>query len=225
MIEELDVKAQDKVKILEYMRTKKEVAVLDLIEHSGANRLRVYPLLYELQLENKLMVVEEEKLGSPKVVSLVESVRPEDSFSQEFFDWMMEQAGKNPRKRWNYNLHDSLESPAQRLLYALSPETEFTIHRHRDTAETYIVLRGSIDIVSYYDNGEEFHRIHLSKDGIVGGQMAKGVNETTVFIIALVAMPIIMWSANRFKLNWLREWSLGLVIIIGMGVGYLLTNI
>ncbi|MER2106866.1 MAG: DUF5058 family protein [Solibacillus sp.] len=55
-----------------------------------------------------------------------------------------------------------------------------------------------------------------------GGQMAKGMNETIVFTVALIAMPIIMWISNKLKLSWLREWSLGLIILIGMGTGYLL---
>lgn len=55
-----------------------------------------------------------------------------------------------------------------------------------------------------------------------GGQMAKGMNETIVFVVALVAMPIIMWLSNKLQQNWLREWSLGLIILLGMGTGYFL---
>lgn len=48
------------------------------------------------------------------------------------------------------------------------------------------------------------------------------MNETIIFLVALVVMPAIMWAAQRFNLNWLREWSLGLVILVGMSVGYFL---
>ena len=51
----------------------------------------------------------------------------------------------------NYNLHDSLEAKAQRLLNALEPGTLLPIHRHRHTAETYIVLRGCIKVLFYND--------------------------------------------------------------------------
>ena len=54
------------------------------------------------------------------------------------------------------------------------------------------------------------------------GQMVKGLNETVVFIIAFLIMPIIIWASNRFKLSWLREWSLGLVIVVGISMGLLL---
>ena len=41
-------------------------------------------------------------------------------------------------------LLDTVTSKAQRLLNALEPGTVLPIHRHRHTAETYIVLRDAI---------------------------------------------------------------------------------
>ena len=55
------------------------------------------------------------------------------------------------------------------------------------------------------------------------GQMIKGLNETVVFIAAFLIMPVIIWASNKFKMNWLREWSLGLVIVVGLSIGLLLT--
>jgi len=62
-------------------------------------------------------------------------------------DKVTEQAKASDRLRMNFNLHDSLDSKAQRLLNALEPGTMLPVHRHRHTAETYIVLRGSIIVV------------------------------------------------------------------------------
>ena len=185
----VDAKKADREKIISYLQGKYSVRVSDIMEHSGASSLRVFPILFELQLENKLMVEEEESLGCPKMVTLVESARPGLIFSSEFFDWMMEQAVRNPRKRWNYNLHQSLQSPSQRLLYALDPATRFSIHRHRDTDETYILLRGNVDIIYYDDGGAMQNRLSLSKDGIVGGQVVRNqyhtleVNEPSIIML------------------------------------------
>ncbi|AMQ04678.1 DUF5058 family protein [Sporosarcina psychrophila] len=55
------------------------------------------------------------------------------------------------------------------------------------------------------------------------GQMIRGINETVVFIAAFLVMPVIIWASNKFKMNWLREWSLGLVIVVGLSIGLLLT--
>ena len=55
------------------------------------------------------------------------------------------------------------------------------------------------------------------------GQMIKGLNETVVFLAAFLIMPVIMWASTKFKASWLREWSLGLVILVGISIGFLLT--
>lgn len=55
-----------------------------------------------------------------------------------------------------------------------------------------------------------------------GSEMVKGVNESIVFVIAFLVMPVILWASNRFKASWLKEWSLGLIIVVGISVGYIL---
>jgi cupin fold WbuC family metalloprotein len=65
-----------------------------------------------------------------------------------------DRAKASPRLRMNYNLHDSPEANAQRLLNALEPGTVLSIHRHQNTAETYIVLRGAIRVFFYNDQKE-----------------------------------------------------------------------
>ncbi len=67
-------------------------------------------------------------------------------------DTITEKAKTSPRLRMNFNLHDSLDSPVQRLMNALEPGTELPIHRHRHTDETYIVLRGAIKVFLYNDD-------------------------------------------------------------------------
>lgn len=47
------------------------VAVADIIEHSGANRLRVSPILMELYLDERLEVVEQTDLGGFVKVKLI----------------------------------------------------------------------------------------------------------------------------------------------------------
>lgn len=75
-------------------------------------------------------------------------------------DEVTEKAYENPRLRMNHNLHDSLEAKAQRLINVLLPGTVVPIHRHRDTAETNIILRGRLAVIFYNDQAEETGR-HL----------------------------------------------------------------
>lgn len=64
------------------------------------------------------------------------------------------QAMRSERLRMNHNFHDALDAGAQRLLNALEPGTEIPIHRHRHTAETYILLRGRIRVLYYDGEGQ-----------------------------------------------------------------------
>ena len=44
------------------------VRVEDIIQNSGADKLRVYPALFELEQSGFLVVVEREELGAPLIV-------------------------------------------------------------------------------------------------------------------------------------------------------------
>jgi cupin fold WbuC family metalloprotein len=77
----------------------------------------------------------------------------------KLLDRVSADAKASPRLRMNYNLHESLEAPVQRMLNALEPGTELPIHRHRHTAETYTLLRGRMKVIFYDEKGrmkEEF---------------------------------------------------------------------
>lgn len=71
--------------------------------------------------------------------------------NEQLLNEVTTQAKASERLRMNFNLHDNLEAKAQRLLNALEPGTILPIHRHPHTAETYIVLRGSIKVLFYND--------------------------------------------------------------------------
>ena len=80
---------------------------------------------------------------------------------KHLLDNISAKARSSERLRMNYNLHESLDAKAQRLMNALEPGTILLIHRHRHTAETYILLRGNIDVIFYDDGGAECNRYNL----------------------------------------------------------------
>lgn len=73
---------------------------------------------------------------------------------EKLLDSITQQAKDSPRLRMNYNLHDSLEAKAQRLFNAMEPGTVLPIHRHQNTAETYILVRGKL-VVRFYNDKKE----------------------------------------------------------------------
>lgn len=81
--------------------------------------------------------------------------------SNDLLDNISLQAKASERLRMNFNLHESLDAKAQRLFNALEVGTVLPIHRHRNTAETYILLRGRIDVMFYNNDGVEVERYEL----------------------------------------------------------------
>jgi cupin fold WbuC family metalloprotein len=93
----------------------------------------------------------------------------------QLLDELSDKASKNERLRINFNLHETLDEPVQRLLNALEPGTLLPIHRHTDTAETYLVLRGSLKILMYSEAGELESTQELNPGkGIYGVQIPAG---------------------------------------------------
>lgn len=95
--------------------------------------------------------------------------------NNELLDKVTKEAEASPRLRMNYNFHESLDSKAQRLINVLLPGTPLPIHRHRHTAETYVILRGKMFVVFYNDMGAQTERYLLDPtQGNYGVQIPKG---------------------------------------------------
>ena len=93
----------------------------------------------------------------------------------QLLDNVAAKAEESPRLRMNYNLHDSLEAKAQRLINVLLPGSPLPIHRHRHTAETYVILRGKMFVVFYNDIGAQTERYLLDPtQGNYGVQIPAG---------------------------------------------------
>jgi len=73
---------------------------------------------------------------------------------KKLLDEISQQAAENERLRMNFNIHKSLDDKVQRLLNALEVGTKIPIHRHLNTDEMYIVLRGKLRVIFYDDKGD-----------------------------------------------------------------------
>lgn len=95
--------------------------------------------------------------------------------NDELLDKVTAEAEASPRLRMNYNLHDSLDAKAQRLINVLLPGTPLPVHRHMHTAETYVLLRGKMFVVFYDGLGAQTERFLLDPaQGNYGVQIPKG---------------------------------------------------
>lgn len=95
--------------------------------------------------------------------------------NEHLLDAVTTKAKESERLRMNFNLHDSLDAKAQRLLNALEPGTLLPIHRHTHTAETYLLLRGSIRVLFYNEDKTVKESFLLNpKEGAYGVHIPMG---------------------------------------------------
>ena len=86
--------------------------------------------------------------------------------TQALLDDLTAKAKVSPRLRMNLDLRDSAEDTSQRMLNAIEPGSPLPIHRHQNTSETVICLRGRL-VEEFYDDLERIctERIELSPGG------------------------------------------------------------
>src|SRR5574344_3021599 len=84
--------------------------------------------------------------------------------NKDFLDSLFAMAKHNPRLRQNFDLRTSAEDSSQRMLNALLPGTQVSIHRHLKSTETVMLLRGSVTEVFYDNQGVESSRYILSHE-------------------------------------------------------------
>lgn len=72
----------------------------------------------------------------------------------ELLDTISADAKASSRLRTNFNLHENIDEPVQRMFNAMELGTKIPVHRHQNTAETIIVLRGKLS-VSYYASNKK----------------------------------------------------------------------
>lgn len=124
--------------------------------------------------------------------------------TQALLDKLTEEAKASPRLRMNYDLRNGAEDQSQRMLNAIEPGSPMAIHRHRDTSETIVILRGRL-VEEYYqelkDSSEDqrsriqkVQEIEMSPNGpIVALNIPAGQWHT---LKALESGTVIMESKN-----------------------------
>ena len=88
--------------------------------------------------------------------------------TKAILDDLTAKAKASPRLRMNLDLRDSESEGSQRMLNAIEPGSLIPIHRHRNTSETVVCLRGRL-VEEFYDELERrcTEAIELSPNGPV----------------------------------------------------------
>lgn len=127
----------------------------------------------------------------------------------DLLDKLQMQAQESARLRMNYDLRDTENDQSQRMLNVMLPGTRTKIHKHAESSETIILLRGRMDAIIYNDNGVEKERIHLGgKTGVFGVNIPQGQWHTfQVFELAIIFMAQNGPWSPMSKENMLRKKS------------------
>ena len=102
---------------------------------------------------------------------------------QGLLDDLSQAARENPRRRKNHNIHDGDAAPCHRLFNAIEPGSYIRPHRHLDPAkdETFVMVRGSLGVVTFDDAGNVLERVRISAGGeAVAADIPHGVFHTAV---------------------------------------------
>lgn len=82
---------------------------------------------------------------------------------------LCERAGKSARKRVNYNVHESLDDPVQRLFIASRIGSYFRPHRHLQKWEFALVIRGLFDVIVFDETGRITARVSVGPgESVIG---------------------------------------------------------
>jgi cupin fold WbuC family metalloprotein len=90
----------------------------------------------------------------------------------------IEKAKSLPRKRINYNFHETYDANVQRMLNVMEPGTYVQPHKHEDPdkMEVFIILKGKALIVEFDEAGNVIEHIVISvSEGVYGTEIAPRV--------------------------------------------------
>lgn len=87
--------------------------------------------------------------------------------TKEILDELTAKAKASERLRCNLDLRNSSEDLSQRMLNAIEPGTVMPIHRHLETSETCVCVRGHFEEYFYDEEGNLTETIDMVPGGIV----------------------------------------------------------
>lgn len=88
-------------------------------------------------------------------------------FTKEILDELTAKAKENPRLRQGMDLRNTPDDQSQRMLNALEPGTVMPIHRHKNSSETCVCIRGYFEEYFYDSEGRLTKTVDMVPGGVV----------------------------------------------------------
>lgn len=114
---------------------------------------------------------------------------------RQLLDELTNKAVNRERKRANYNLHEKLDDTVQRFFNAMEPGTYVQPHRHSGTDkwELFLILRGSLLVVIFAEDGSIISRTRL----VAGEDAGVEIPENTWHSLVSLENGTIMFESKR----------------------------
>ena len=114
-----------------------------------------------------------------------------------FLDGLTQRAKASERLRMHFDLRDSDAEQSMRMFNALEPGTVIPVHRHNETSEDVVCVRGCVEEVLYDDAGVEVARFRLSpRSGVMHCHVPAGQYHTCQSLES--GSVIIEFKAGRY---------------------------
>lgn len=97
--------------------------------------------------------------------------------NEQLLNETAERAKQSPRLRMNYNFHEELDDPINRLINAMETGTYLRPHRHLnpDKDEVFLLLRGKVAVFIFDEKGNITEKLVLDpKAGVYGAEIKAG---------------------------------------------------
>jgi len=101
--------------------------------------------------------------------------------NEQLLNETSERAKQSARLRMNYNFHERLDDPVNRLLNAMEPGTYLRPHRHLnpDKDEIFLLLRGKVVLILFDDLGHITDQLIIDpRSGVYGAEIKAGIWHT-----------------------------------------------
>lgn len=86
---------------------------------------------------------------------------------KQILDELTAKAKESPRLRMNLDLRTTSDDQSQRMINAIEPDSVVPIHRHRNTSETVVCVRGHLEEYIYDEDGVITETIDMTPGGVV----------------------------------------------------------
>lgn len=92
-------------------------------------------------------------------------LEPFSCLNSAMVDWLIEECQRSEKKRARICFHESDEARVHEMIVAVSKESFIRPHKHIAKTESFLMLRGEMELISFNENAQVGNIINLTSSG------------------------------------------------------------